>query len=260
MQANLDRLVKLQGVDLRLEEQRRRLASFPERLAGVDATLGNARTKLNAARESLANGQKERKKFELDVEQWRERSKKYRGQSYEVKTNEAFKALQHEIQHAENEMAQAEDRLLERMVSGEDYDRQVKAAEAELKQAEGVAAIERRAIEDERADAEKNLAAIENERTSVVEGIPENLLTEYQRIARRHHGVAMSEVRNEACGACGVRIRPHVYQELRRPDNEQLFTCETCNRILYAPEPTAPPLASAQPDAGAATAVRIRHV
>ena len=167
MQANLDRLVKLQGVDLRLEEQRRRLASFPERLAGVDATLGNARTKLHAARESLANGQKERKKFELDVEQWRERAKKYRDQSYEVKTNEAFKALQHEIQHAENEMAQAEDRLLERMVSGEDYDRQVKAAEAELKQAEGVAAIERRAIEDERADAEKNLAAIENERTSV---------------------------------------------------------------------------------------------
>ena len=186
--------------------------------------------------------------------------KKYRDQSYEVKTNEAFKALQHEIQHAENEMTQAEDRLLERMVSGEDYDRQVKAAEAELKQAEGVAAIERRAIEDERADAEKNLAAIENERKSVLEGIPENLLAEYQRIARRHHGVAMSEVRNEACGACGVRIRPHVYQELRRPDNEQLFTCETCNRILYAPEPTAPPLASAQPDAGAATAVRIRHV
>jgi predicted nucleic acid-binding Zn-ribbon protein len=261
MQANLQRLVELQGVDVRLEEQRRKLASFPGRIAEIEAKLGAARAKLNAAREALANGSRERKKFELDVEQWRERARKYRDQSHEVKTNEAFKALQHEIQHAENEMTQAEDRLLERMVSGEEYDRQVKADEGELKQAEGVAATERSAVEEERADTEKNLAAIETERKGVLEGIPENLLAEYQRIGRRHHGIALADVRNEACGACGVRIRPHVYQELRRPGNEQLFTCETCNRILYAPEPTAPSLAAAQPDSeSSATAVRIRHV
>ena len=261
MQANLQRLVELQAVDLRLDEQRRKLAGFPARLASVDASLAGARGKLNVAREALANGQKERKKFELDVEQWRERARKYRDQSYEVKTNEAFKALQHEIQHAESEMALAEDRLLERMVSGEEYDRQVKAAEVELKQAEAVAAAERRKIEEERAEAEKAFAAIEAERKSIVEGIPENLLTEYQRIAQRHHGVALAEVRNEACGACGVRVRPHVYQELRRSENDHLFSCETCNRILYAPDVTTPPPAAVPAEADSSTpAVHIRHV
>ena len=92
-----------------------------------------AKNKLAAAREAHTTSLKDRKKYELDVEQWRERAKKYRDQSYEVKTNEAFRALQHEIANADAEMARAEDRLLERMVAGEEFDRQIKSGETGAK-------------------------------------------------------------------------------------------------------------------------------
>jgi len=48
---------------------------------------------------------------------------------FRSKTNESYKALLHEIANAEDEVAKAEDRLLDRMVAGEEYERQVKAAE-----------------------------------------------------------------------------------------------------------------------------------
>jgi predicted nucleic acid-binding Zn-ribbon protein len=45
--------------------------------------------------------------------------------------------------------------------------------------------------------------------------------------------VALAEVRDETCTLCRVRVRPHVYQELRRENSEEIFHCESCTRILY---------------------------
>jgi predicted nucleic acid-binding Zn-ribbon protein len=251
MRAQIKRLLELQVVDVRLADLRARLAAFAGRMAEVDAKLSGAKTKLAAAREALTNSLKDRKKYELDVEQWCERGKKYRDQSYEVKTNDAFRALQHEIKTADDEMAHAEDRLLERMVAGEEFERQVKSGEIALKEAEGVAAAEKRALEEERAAEQARLEAAEAERKSVVTEIPEDLLEEYQRIGKRHHGVALAEVRDEMCMKCGVRVRPHIYQVLRRPDNEEIHVCESCGRILYVAEPAVPPALAGDPPAAA---------
>jgi uncharacterized protein len=253
MRAQIKSLIELQNVDLRLEDLRRLVVAFPARLAEVESKLSLAKNRLAAARDAHTQSLKDRKKYELDVEQWRDKGKKYRDQSYEVKTNDAFRALQHEITNAEAEMARAEDRLLERMVSGEEFDRQIKAGELALKEAEAVAAAERAILETERAEVQSKLSAAEAERKTVVADIPESLLDEYQRISKHRHG-ALAEVRDEMCMKCGVRVRPHIYQILRRPDNEEIYLCESCGRILYYAEPVAPPLAGGAPPAEAAAA------
>src|SRR5271169_1392930 len=254
MHPNLKSLIELQAVDLRLIGIRERLGSFPKRLAEVEARVTAARHQVAAAKESLLTGQKERKTFEMDVEQWKERAKKYRNQSGEVKTNEAYKALLHEIQNAEDEVAKAEDRLLERMVSGEEYDRQVKAAEAAVKEIEVAAGKERQAIQAEYNATQKELTAAEAVRAAAISAVPEDLVDHYERIAKRHGGIALAEIRGEGCGQCGVHIRPHVIQQLQRDGNEGFFHCETCTRILYYADHSAapgPPAASASAVASA---------
>ncbi len=129
MHPHLKPLIELQAVDFRLIGIRERLVQFPKRLAEVEARVAAAKQQVAAAKEALLTGQKERKTYEMDVEQWKERAKKYRSQSGEVKSNEAYKALLHEIQVPKTKLPRPKDRLLERMVSGEEYDRQVKAAE-----------------------------------------------------------------------------------------------------------------------------------
>ncbi len=253
MHPHLKSLIELQAVDFRLIGIRERLAKFPKRLAEVEARVSAAKQQVASAKEALLTGQKERKTFEMDVEQWKERAKKYRGQSGEVKSNEAYKALLHEIQNAEEEVAKAEDRLLERMVSGEEYDRQVKAAEASLKEIEAAANKERQAIQAEYNATQKELAAAEAVRAAAVAAVPEDLVDHYERIAKRHGGIALAEIRGEGCGQCGVHIRPHVIQQLQRDSNEEFFHCETCTRILYyADHATAPGLPGASASAASA--------
>jgi uncharacterized protein len=242
----LKELLELQDVDTRLNAVRARLATFPKRLAELQARLSTSRAILDKGKESHSNTLKDRKRYELDVEQWKEKVRKYKDQAFLVKTNEAYKALQHEVEMAEAEIAKAEDRLLEQMVSGEQYDRQVKAAEKTFKQDEQQIGAARAEIEAEKKVAEKELAELEAERAKVVTVLPEDLLDHYQRIAKKHGGVAIAEVRGEACAACGARIRPHVFQILRREDTKDLYHCELCTRILYYVDPPTAAQAAAQ--------------
>jgi uncharacterized protein len=253
VQKSLQNLLDLENLDAQLREVRDLLASFPKKLAEVESRVAGAKAELATSKAAQLETVRDRKKYELDVEQWKERVRKYRDQTAQVKTNEAYKALQHEVQTAEAEIAKAEDRLLEQMVAAEEYDRRVKASEKLLKEVEEVARGQRAKIESDKAVLEKELAQLSAQRTQVVGGIPENLLDHYERIARKHNGVVLAEVRDEKCSACGMRIRPHVFQEMRR-DSDEMFHCETCTRILYYVEPeqsSASAAASASHDSAA---------
>src|SRR5690348_2858999 len=206
MDPQIQRLVHLQVLDARLAELRARLQAIPALVAAVDARVSAARQQIATAKEALTASLKDRKKYEMDVDSWKEKARKYRDQSFEVKTNEAYKALQHEVQHAETQVAQAEDRLLERMVAGEEYERQVKAAEGSVKAIESEAQTERQKIQTELASLQQELQTKEAKRREMASEIPEDLLRTYENIASRRHGIGLAEVRDEACRLCGMRI------------------------------------------------------
>ena len=167
-----------------------------------------------------------------------------------MRMNEAFKALQHEIQLAEQEMSNSEDRLLEQMVASEEYDRRIKASEKSLKETEESVRADRSKIETAKSAAEKELAEASAGRSAALADIPEDLLDHYERIARKHNGIALAQVRDEKCGACGMRVRPAMFQQMRSDGSQEIFHCETCTRILYY----IPPAASAAPAGAAASA------
>jgi predicted nucleic acid-binding Zn-ribbon protein len=243
--------MQVQSVDLRLNDVRVRLSTFPKKLAELDARIATARGEVDHSKAAQLATIKDRKKYELDVEQWKEKVRKYKDQTSQIKTNEAYKALQHEVQMAEDEIAKAEDRLLEQMVASEEYDRRIKASEKALKDVEENVRGERAKVEAEKSAAEKEFSELNAERERLAAEIPEDMRDHYERIAKKHNGVSLAEVRDEKCTACGMRVRPHVFQEMRRANSEQMFHCETCTRILYYVEPPAAPAAASASQASA---------
>jgi predicted nucleic acid-binding Zn-ribbon protein len=246
MHPAIPRLIDLQQVDHQVGALRAELDSYPKRIQEADARLSGARAALTAAKDAHTNALKERKKFELDVDQWKDRARKYRDQSGAVKTNEAYKALLHEIANAEAEVAKAEDRQIEVMMSGEEFERRVRHAEADLKEAETSVSKDRREIHTQYDEKQKLLAAALAERERMAAPVPSDLLELYTRIAKRHNGTAMALVRDDQCRGCGMRVLPHIVQELRQEANEELYRCEMCGLILY----TLDPIPAANSDSG----------
>ena len=256
MHPAIPHLVELQRVDHQIAVLRAELEGYPNRIREAETKLGSARADVASAKEAQAQIIAERKKFEFDGQQWKDRARKYRDQSGAVKTNEAYKALQHEIANAEAEVAKADDRQLEVMMAAEEVDRRVKIAESRLKEAEQAVAAERKEIQAQGAEKKKQLEAASGEREKIIAPVPEELRELYARIAKRHNGTAMAEARDGQCRGCGMRVLPHILQELRTETNEEVFRCESCGLILYTLEPIPvanSALGSANTSSGAST-------
>ncbi len=237
MHPTIPHLIELQRVDHQIAMLRAELEGFPKRIREAEAKLGSARADVASAKEAHVRVVAERKKFEFDGQQWKDRARKYRDQSGAVKTNEAYKALQHEIANAEAEVAKADDRQLEVMMAGEEVERRVKIVESRLKEAEQAVAAERKEIQAQGAEKKKRLEAVTAEREKIIAPVPGDLRELYARIAKRHNGTAMAEARDGQCRGCGMRVLPHILQELRTETNEQVYRCESCGLILYTLEP-----------------------
>jgi predicted nucleic acid-binding Zn-ribbon protein len=237
MHPAIPQLVELQQIDQNLAALRADLEGMPKRLREADAKLNGARTAVATAKEALTQALTQRKKLELDVEQWKERAKKYRAQSSSVKTNEAYKALQQEITHADAEVTQAEDRMLEQMMAVEEAERRVKHFEADLREAEQGVSADKKQIEARFAEEKQKWMAASAERAEIEKKVPEDLRELYTRISKKHPGSAMGEARGEQCRGCGMRVLPHTLQLLKSESDEEVFRCEGCGRILYSLEP-----------------------
>src|SRR5438552_5767986 len=232
MHPAIPHLIELQRVDHQIAVLRAELDGFPKRMREAETKLGSARAEVASAKEAHAQAVAERKKFEFDGQQWKDRARKYRDQSGAVKTNEAYKALQHEIANAEAEVAKADDRQLEVMMGAEEVERRVKIAESRLKEAEQAVAAERKEIQAQGTEKKKQLDAALAEREKIIAPVPEDLRELYARIAKRHNGTAMAEARDGQCRGCGMRVLPHILQELATATNYDVIHSVRCCMFL----------------------------
>jgi predicted nucleic acid-binding Zn-ribbon protein len=242
-------LLELQKIDSEIAALRANLETAPKRIRENEAKLNGFRAAAAAAKDPLAQIVAARKKSEFEVSEWRERIKKFKSQTSAVKTNEAYKALLHEIANAEAEIAKLEDVQLDQMMSAEEAEKNFKASEAALRESEQTIAAERKEIENRAREVNRKMQADISLREKIAAQVPEEILSVYMRAGKRHHGVALAEAVNEQCRGCGMRLLPHVYQEVYKPENLELQTCETCGCILYPAEPAAPPAPGANPTA-----------
>src|SRR6266571_8171846 len=230
MLPDIENLLKLQDTDKEIRRLQDEVAEFPKRVAVIEQKLAGTKTELEKAQAAVKADEAARRKYDTAINDLRTKISKYRDQSLDVKTNDQYKALLHEIQFAEKEIAANEDKILDLMINAEAREKEVKAAEAELK-------AEMTEIEQEKADArqrtaedEKQLAEWNVKREKLRVEVSPDLLRHYERVMK-FRGTGLSEVRDHKCMACQMMLRPQTYNEVR--SGQQIVTCDSCQRILY---------------------------
>jgi predicted nucleic acid-binding Zn-ribbon protein len=242
MNADLERLMHLQQIDSSMHGAERRLADEPARLQALDARLEAARQAVTDAKERVAANQTARREIEKDVALHQGRLSKFRDQAMAVKTNQEYHAIQHEIAFAQNEIKVHEDRILERMMEADELTGALKTAESALAAAQKEVDAEKRAISAEHDDMRTLVERLRGERAALVAGLAPDVLSVFELVAKRRHGVAMAEARDGICTICHVRLRPQVFNTVRR--NEAIIQCDSCQRILYFLPPASGAVAS----------------
>ena len=246
MNADLERLIALQKLDSTADAARKQLASEPEHERVLEARLEAARQEVAAAKDRVAVNKSARAALEKDVAVQQGRLSKFREQGMAVKTNQEFHAIQHEITFAQTEIKKLEDTMLERMMEADDLAAALKSAEAQL-------AAETKAIDAERKsgsaahiEMQATLERIATERAALVSSLDKQVLNTFEAVSRKRNGIAVAEARDGVCTICHVRLRPQVFNTVRR--NEEIVQCDSCNRILFfVPVKTAAAASDASP-------------
>ena len=230
MHPDLETLVDLHKADVELRRFDSELAALPQKKGAIDAQIVADRAALDAAKASLDGQSKDRKRLELEVQDFETKRSKYKGQLGEVKTNKEYTALLHEIENVDREIRSREDSILEAMEKVEGGQSKVKAEEAAFKSVESARRDEIKSIEGKIKECEEQRAAIAATREKKVGALKPDLLAEYSRILARR-GTALSEAKDGACTMCHVKLRAQVFVDVKR--NDAIITCSSCSRIMF---------------------------
>jgi uncharacterized protein len=231
MNDDLTRLIRLQQLETSAEEARRRIADYPARSQALDARLQAARDGLAGVKARVTAAADRRRIEEKEVAAVQTRLAKYKDQLLEVKTNREYTAMLHEIDAAQNDIRTREDRILEIMLETDDLNAALKKCETELKTADKEVSAERAALDAEVATLKSEIDRTGAERQKLAAEINRGVLSTFEQVAKSRKGVAVAEAKNGHCTICHVRLRPQVFNEIRR--NASIIQCDSCQRILY---------------------------
>src|SRR5216684_1600476 len=237
MLPDLKLAVRLQDIDNRSAELTREVSSLPKHIAEIEKKLESHQRKLEADRAALSANQKDRKRLEGEIQVQQQKISKLKDQMLEAKTNEQYRAFQHELDYCGNEIRQAEDRILELMTESEPLERNVKAAEGALKQEKAQVEAEKVQARERTAGDQRELDQLQTERKSIATQISPPVLSAYERVRKLRHGIAISEAVDGRCSQCHMSLRLQFFQDLKR--GEQVMYCESCSRILYYNPPAS---------------------
>jgi uncharacterized protein len=238
MTEELQTLWTLRGLDERLVALGAALARYPGQRRTLEERVAAERARLEAYRRQIVDLQLKHRQLEKDVESLVAEERKFQSQLPMVKKNEEYTALLHEIAGVKGRRSDLETNLLlmmeeEHKLQGEKpaLERALAAIEEETRQR-----LARIATDEEAERAQ--VAAIERERSGLLERLPPGTRARYERIRASREGRAVVPILKGACGGCFRGQPPQALQEARRGD--RMLICDGCGRILIQPpEPAA---------------------
>jgi predicted nucleic acid-binding Zn-ribbon protein len=238
-------LIELQALDSAIDAARKRLAEIPALEKSGSQHVTAATAALDAAKAAASESAAARKLVEKDVAAIDTRLSKFEDHKAAVKTNDEFHALQREVAASQEQKNALEEKVLEFMMEAD-------TLAAKVKDAEGVLAAAKRELEAMKAThaAEKTaldgkVAGLVAERTQTATGLDKPTFARYEQLLKGRRGVAVARIEGELCTACHIAMRPAVAARVRK--NEELITCDNCQRILYYVQPAAPEAPAAAP-------------
>lgn len=250
MLPSLESLIVLQELDTAAEVARRRLAELPSVEKQLDQQIGAATAAIDEVRARSAENQQFRKDLEKQVAVIDGRLARFDEHKASVKTNQEFTALLHEIETARAGKDDLEGQILVLMEEADQIAAALGAAELALTAARRETDAARAGLAAEKGSLEDELDRLNGARAGQTGSVDPVLLAKYEQLLKQRRMVAVAPLKGDVCGACHVRLRPAVSQQVRR--GAEIVTCDSCQRILYAlppPEPEAadPSAPPAQP-------------
>jgi len=227
----LERLIKLQEIDSKILAINRIIAEFPLKIAEAELPLKESMASIGNVKQKFETLDKRKRDKERALDDIDEKIKKLKARTVDIKTNKEYQALLKEIESIEKDRSATEEEILTIMIETDTVSKQSKSEESKfIGEKEKVEAFKKK-LEGEKSEVEKELIAVKEIRSKIVEAIDKEIHDEYIELLQILNGIAVTEAKEEICQGCNMNIPPQLFVELKK--NEEIMHCPQCRRILY---------------------------
>jgi uncharacterized protein len=230
----IDRLLELQDVDTRLDRLSVRRAELEggEEASAARLRLSEAEHALGEVRLAADEASREQRKLEGDADGFQQKITGEERRLFDgtVANPKELESIQHEITNLKNRKSRVEDEQLEVMERREQLDAQAETAEAAVAQARTALTDLQGSAEHELDEVAKEIAALEDQRVSLLPTFDPDLLELYEDLRRQKKGIGAAALVDGVCHGCHQQLSAVQLDRLRRADG--IRRCEHCRRIL----------------------------
>ena len=226
-------LFRLQQVDNRIDQIQARLEKTREILTNdseIQAAMEQvkiAETKHHESEHSRQISEEEARDKQIKIHE--AESSLYGGS---VKNPKELQDLQADVVSLKKHLASIEDQELEAMLRVEAAQADLLSVLDDLKQIQTRLSDENKKLIADQESLSRDLADLQAERNATINPVDIVILKTYETLRKQRRGLAVAEVSENACRACGTTLNAALQQSARHAT--ELVYCPSCGRILYA--------------------------
>ena len=219
MLPEIEQLLIIQDRDQKITKLNSDIERLPFEEEQAKQRLKSVIESVNSAESEIKGNEVEISKIELDIDTRKDSITKLKNQQLETKKNEEFAAMEHSITNYQDEISKLEDSQLELMEKGEELNTSLEEANDTHAKEQKVVDAELAIIKERKIQFSKKIEELKSDREKIASSIDNDLLDQYNRIFKSKKGVAVSELVNDICSGCHMKV---------------VSTCDQCGRILYS--------------------------
>ena len=231
MQDKLKAIVALQKVDMEIASLRKAADVHPKQMAELEKEQAAARSAVEAERNLLADLERQKRTLEQNIQDEKEKVKKWEARLAEQRSTREYAALAREIDIAKKANQTMADELVELGKTIVLQRETVKTKDQEFAAKQDQLAGRINDLRSKMQASEGQVKELEAKRTQVAGSVDATLLRRYDTI-RKKKLPAMVAVKDGTCAGCNMNVPPQQYNALCVSLGTDV--CPSCNRMIYA--------------------------
>ncbi|MBL9216115.1 MAG: hypothetical protein JNG83_11610 [Opitutaceae bacterium] len=228
---SLEKLLILQDRDSKRLGFEQQLAAVPREVAAVEAKIAAEKAAIESAKAEWHGLESRKKLLELEIKGAEEKAAKYKLQQAQVRKNDEYQALTHEIASTEAAISRLEEEEIGVMLQIDEAKKRFGVAEAELKR--NIVGHENRirTMRDREKQLQADVQTAQAAAAAARNEVPAAQLKVYDRVAARPGHPVCVPVNGGRCGGCHLKVPTHL--EVQARAGQEIVTCDQCGRVVY---------------------------
>ncbi|MGC2237127.1 MAG: C4-type zinc ribbon domain-containing protein [Pyrinomonadaceae bacterium] len=234
MKAELEKLIDLQITDTNIRRLKIAIDTADERRAAIEQEFETHASSIREIQGRRDKARAEHTDLENKIADNKVHLERANRNLKHAQNQKEYETSMREADSFQKMITTFETQTVEKMTEIEEVEKVLEERAEEINSLESKREAALKEFDKEISAYRKDFEKESAKRQEVFVTLPANLAAVYNRLTQRSRdGIAVAEVKNGACSACFMALRPQMQAEVRK--GNAILTCENCTRILYVP-------------------------